>query len=48
MKYIDAVNHDSLEKGIMELLTLTREEMNSIYESIYYNTEKEPCKWVCV
>lgn len=46
MKYIDAVNHDSLEKGIMELLTLTREEMNSIYESIYYNTEKEPWKWV--
>ena len=46
MKYIDAANHDSLEKGIMELLNLTKEEMNSIYESIYYDTEKEPWKWV--
>lgn len=46
MKYIDAVNHDSLEKGIMELLNLTREEINNIYKSIYYDTEKEPWKWV--
>lgn len=46
MKYIDAVNHNSLEKGIMELLNLTREEINNIYKSIYYDTEKEPWKWV--
>ncbi|MCJ0597974.1 hypothetical protein MMJ46_12045, partial [Enterococcus cecorum] len=46
MKYIDAVNHESLEKGIMKLLNVTRKELNSIYNSIYYDIEKDPWQWI--
>ena len=46
MKYIDAGSHDSLEKGIMELLNITEKEMNSIYKSISYDTKKEPWKLI--
>ncbi len=46
MKYINTINNNSLEDGIMQLLNLTKEEMNNIYESIQCSTEKEPCEWI--
>lgn len=46
MKYIDASTNDSLEKGIMRLLNLTKEELNNAYESFYHDTEKYACDCV--
>lgn len=46
MKYIDTKTQTSLKHGIMDFLNLTECEMEQIFESIYYDTEKEPWEWV--
>lgn len=46
MKYIDTKTQTSLKHGVMDFLNLTECEMEQIFESIYYDTEKEPWEWV--
>lgn len=46
MKYIDTKTQASLKHGVMDFLNLTECEMEQIFESIYYDTEKEPWEWV--
>lgn len=46
MKYIDTKTERSLKRGVMELLKLTNNELDNMFESIYYDAEKEPGEWV--
>lgn len=46
MKYIDTRTQDYLKQGVMKFLNLTEDEMEQIFKSIYYDTEKEPWEWV--
>ena len=46
MKYIDTKTQDALKQEVMKFLNLTEDEIKQIFESIYYNTEKEPRTWV--
>ena len=46
MKYIDTRTQDSLKKGIMEYLNLSKGELTQIFMSIYEDTEKDPKDWV--
>ncbi len=45
MKYIDTRTHYSLMRGVIDFLNLTVDEMNHIFESMYYDSEREPRNW---
>ncbi len=46
MEYIDTKTHDTLKRSVMGFLKLSENEMEQIFETIYYETEKEPWEWV--
>ena len=46
MKYIDTRTQDTLKQGVMKFLNLTVAEMKQILETIYFDSQKEPWKWV--
>ena len=46
MKYIDTRTRSSLKQGVKKYLNLTEDELGEIFESIYYDTEKEPSEWI--
>ena len=46
MKYIDTTTEKALKKSVMDLLNLTSDELDNIFDSIFNDAEKEPWKWV--
>lgn len=46
MNYIDASTQGSLKQGIMDFLNLNENELQEIFETIYYEKEKGPWEWL--
>ena len=42
MNYIDTRTQDTIKQGVMKFLNLTVAEMKQIFETIYFDSQKEP------